>query len=108
VASQHAPAGVEIPVLCRFSEEQGVWNGVAVDLPVAVFGHTFEEARGNLGDAIITHLEALQQVGRIDEVIESLRCRAKDYRLTVSEMGTNEPLVRFNAALEDHKILALV
>ena len=107
-SKQHAPEGVEIPVLCRFSQEQGVWNAVAVDLPVAVFGHSFEEAQRNLGDAIITHLEALQEVGLIDETIQSLRCRAKDYRVAVQEMGNNEPLVRFSAAMEDHKILALV
>src|SRR5208337_5472379 len=52
----------QIPVLCEFWEEDGVFNGVATQLPVAVFGKTHEEAVSNLTDAIIAHLEARQGV----------------------------------------------
>ena len=35
----------EMPVLCKFWQEDGVWNGSAQDLPVAVFGETIELLR---------------------------------------------------------------
>jgi predicted RNase H-like HicB family nuclease len=99
---------VQIPVLCRFSEEEGVWSGSAEDLPVAVCGDTFEEARRNLTDAIIAHLESVQEVGNIQATIEHLRACAKDRRFSIEEMAYDQPLVRINAALQDHRITALV
>jgi len=99
---------VQIPILCRFSETDGIWNGSAEDLPVAVFGATFEEAQRNLSDAIIAHLQSLQEVGNIEETIERLRQCAKARRFTIEEMVSDQPLVRFNAALQDHRITALV
>ena len=56
---ESAEVVVQVPVLCRIWEEQGVFNGIAEDLPVAVFGKTHEEAQSYLRDAIISHLEAL-------------------------------------------------
>ncbi|MBZ5629688.1 MAG: type II toxin-antitoxin system HicB family antitoxin [Acidobacteriia bacterium] len=101
-------ATVQIPILCRFSREEDVWNGSAEDLPVAVFGKTFEEAQRNLSDAIIAHLESVQEVGDLKATIERLRSSAKDRRFSVEEMTFDQPLVRFNAALQDHRITALV
>jgi predicted RNase H-like HicB family nuclease len=60
---------VEIPVLCRVWEEQGVFNGIAEDLPVAVFGKTHEEAQSNLRDAIISHLEALGELHKLQRAV---------------------------------------
>lgn len=99
---------VQIPVLCRFSKEEDVWNGSAEDLPVAACGDTFEEAKHNLIDAIIAHLESVQEVGDIQATIEHLRACAKDRRFSIEEMAYDQPLVRFNAALQDHRITALV
>lgn len=99
---------VQIPVLCRFSKEDEVWNGSAEDLPVAVCGDTFEQAQCNLFEAIIAHLESIQEVGDIQATIEHLRACAKERRFSIEEMAYDQPLVRFNAALHDHRITALV
>jgi predicted RNase H-like HicB family nuclease len=50
---------LEIPVLARLWWEDGVWNGEAIDLPIAVFGDTFEDAVAHLQDAVMSHLESL-------------------------------------------------
>ena len=99
---------IEIPILCRFSKEDDIWNGIADDLPVAVSGATFEEAQRNLSDALIAHLESVQEVGDLQAVINHLRLCAKDRRFSLEEMTFDQPLVRFNAALQDHRITALV
>ncbi len=99
---------IQIPILCRFSKEEDVWNGSAEDLPVAVCGNTFEEAQRHLTDAIIAHLESVQEVGNIQATIEHLRACAKERRFSIEEMAYDQPLVRFNAALQDHRITALV
>ncbi len=52
-----------ISILCRFWSEDGVWNGLAKDLPVAAFGQTFEEARRNLSDALLSHLQSASELG---------------------------------------------
>jgi predicted RNase H-like HicB family nuclease len=98
---------VEIPVLLRFWQDDGVWNGVAVDLPVAVFGSTFEDAAHNLQDAVISHLETLQEVGSLQDTIHLLRACARNQRLSIDEMAMNQPLVRFNAGLQDHQVVAI-
>ena len=99
---------VQIPILCRFSKEDDIWNGSAEDLPIAVFGETFEQAKSNLSDAIIAHLQSVQEVGNLQATIEYLRGCAKDRRFSLEEMTFDQPLVRFNAALQDHRITALV
>jgi predicted RNase H-like HicB family nuclease len=96
-----ADTAIEIPVLGKLWEEDGCGT-------VAVFGHTFEEAIGNLRDGIICHLTNLDQVGRLAEMAEQLRQRAKERSLTVSEMGLNAPMVKLSAAIKDHRIFALV
>jgi predicted RNase H-like HicB family nuclease len=99
---------VEIPVLCRIWEEQGVFNGIAEDLPVAVFGKTHEEARSNLKDAIISHLEALRELHKLQPVVEHLRNQARETHLSPRELPRDESLFRFSAAIHDSQILALV
>jgi predicted RNase H-like HicB family nuclease len=99
---------IQIPVLCKFVKEDDVWNGYAEELPVAVFGSTFEEAQKNLVDAVLAHLETVQEHGNIEETIEHLRCCARARRITIEEMAFNQPLVRFNAAIHDRQITALV
>lgn len=98
----------EIPVLCKIWEEDGVFNGVAEHLPVAVFGKTHEEAVNNLMDAIIAHLEALQELHKLDAAIENLRSQARDSCFSYQELPRGESLVRLSAAFHNSQVLALV
>ncbi len=99
---------VEIPVLCRIWEEQGVFNGIAEDLPVAVFGKTHEEAESNLRDAIIAHLEALQELHQLQPVVDQLRSQARETNFSPRELPRDQSFFRFSAAIHDSQILALV
>ena len=60
---------IEIPVLCKFWREDQVWNGIAEDIPVAIYGATFEQAQQHMQDAILGDLESLQQLNRLRETI---------------------------------------
>jgi predicted RNase H-like HicB family nuclease len=104
----HTPQAIEIPILCNFWREDGVWNGEAVDLPVVVFGHSLEEAQKHLHNALLTHLDAEQQLGTIEKTIEYLRTRAKERCVSLEEMVPNRFLGRFNAALQDQRVMELV
>lgn len=79
--SQATPADARIPVLCTFVQEDGVWNASAEHLPVAVFGDTFEEARENLCNAVVGHIQSMAEAGRMEEVLTLLRRRAEDHML---------------------------
>jgi predicted RNase H-like HicB family nuclease len=99
---------VEVPVLCRIWEEQGIFNGVAEDLPVAVFGETYEEARQNLRDAVISHLEALRQLQQLNPVVEHLRRQAREGYFSPQEIPRDQSFYRFSAAIHNSRILPLV
>ncbi len=103
-----AEIAVEIPVLCRIWEEQGVFNGIAEDLPVAVFGKTHEEAQSNLRDAVLSHLEALMELHKLEPVVEHLRSQARDIHFSPREIPRDQSFFRFSAAIHDSHILALV
>lgn len=92
-----------IPVLCKFWEEDGVWNGIANDLPVAVFGKTFEQTRSNLLDAIISHLEAVYEGGDIERLLEELREKGRTY-LPVDEISPDSPMVKILVAMQGQEI----
>ncbi len=49
-----------VMVRCRFWKEDGIWNGSAKRLPIAVFGQTLEETKANMRDAFRSHIEAIQ------------------------------------------------
>lgn len=98
---------VEIPVLLRLWKEDDVWNGEAADLPVAVFGDTFEAAIDNLHHAVLSHLEALQEIGKLEETAHILRACARNHRVSIDEMGSNQPFVRFTAGLQNHKVVCI-
>lgn len=100
-------AVLEIPVLLRLWKEDDVWNGEAVNLPVAVFGDTFEATVGHLHDAVMSHLESLQEIGKLEETVHLLRSCARNQRVRLDEMGSNQPLVRFNAGLQNHKLVCI-
>jgi predicted RNase H-like HicB family nuclease len=76
---------VEIPVLCKFWQEDGVWNVSAEHIPVAAFGDTFEEARRHMADAICSHMQALIEAKQIDETVTLLKRRAQDH-MNVNEI----------------------
>lgn len=99
---------IEVPVFCKIWQEDGVFNGIANDLPIAVFGTTYEEAQKHLQEAIIGHLEALQELHQLDKTIAHLRECARDFSLTGEEFPRHESLYRFSAAVHDNHILALV
>jgi predicted RNase H-like HicB family nuclease len=84
-----------ISILCRFWSEDGVWNGVAEDLPVAAFGETFEEARRDLSDALLSHLQSASELGKLPEIIYILQRREHDF-LPVDEIPLNSPLLRIS------------
>lgn len=93
-----------IPVLCKFWQEDGVWNGSGVDIPVAAFGDTIEEAKKNLLDAIICHLEALQEVNQLQQEIKRLQLLAQDCRLSVEQMSDDKLYGKATAKISDHKL----
>ena len=95
-----------ISILCRFWSEDGVWNGVAEDLPVAAFGQTFEEARRNLSDALLSHLQSASELGKLSEIIRILQQREHDF-LAVDEIPLNSPLLKILLAMKDREFLAL-
>ena len=85
-----------------------MWNGEAVHLPGAVYGNSLEESMRHLSDALLTHLEAEQQVGTRDATIQYLKTCAREKCLTIEEMVPNRLLSRFNAAVQNQKVMALV
>jgi predicted RNase H-like HicB family nuclease len=102
----HPPVTATINILCRFWLEDGVWNGSAVDLPVSVFGETIEQSQQHLIDAVVCHLEALQEVGRLEQEMQRLQHLAQDCRLSVDQMGEHELLWRTTATVSDHRVAA--
>ncbi len=96
---------VAIPILCKFWSEDGVWNGVAEPLPVAVFGETFEEAKDNLRNAIAAHLEAVREVGDLDTTVKNLLRSAKDF-LSVQDIPTGRTYARIEARVTGDRVCA--
>ena len=102
------PTTITIPILCRFWEEDSSWNGSADHLPIAVCGATFEEARDNLRDAITGHFQTVGDIGDIGELLEQLKRRAHEYGfLSPADLPPQSTFVPMQAALRDHKLLAL-
>jgi hypothetical protein len=94
-----ADVSIEIPVLCKFWQEDDVWNGVAEDIPVAVFGANFEQAQSHMRDAILTHLDALQELNHLTETIKMLRKRSRERYWSEIDMPLNQTLMRMSATL---------
>lgn len=105
---KRTPAAIKIPVLCKFWQEDHVWNGAAQDLAVAAFGKTFKEARRNLSDAIICHLQALQELKQLKPTIEYLQQRARDFNVSAEEIPSNRPLLRMDAIWHDNQLAMTV
>ena len=99
----------ELPVICKFWQEDGVWNGEAVDLPIAVFGKTFEEALDSLKEGIVSHFNASVQVGSIQELINTVEQIAVDKGLlSIDDIMPGSPLVKMLVAFENHQEVVVV
>jgi predicted RNase H-like HicB family nuclease len=77
-ASQPKSAHVDLPILVRFWYEDDVWNASAFDLPVAVFGNSFDEARSNMEEALDAHFELLVEMNRATITVKKLKRIAED------------------------------
>src|SRR6266571_6629570 len=97
---------VFISVLCKFWEEDGVWNGIVEHLPVAAFGNSFEEARQNLANAFESHIESLRESGKLQELIEDVQGRSRDY-LSADEIPVGSPILRMLVAMKNQEIVGL-
>lgn len=73
-----SPKKSPIFVLVRFWQEDNVWNGSALDIPVAVSGESFEDVRNNFEEALKAHFDLLQELKREKPVINKLIKVAKE------------------------------
>lgn len=85
---------LDVPVLVRFWPEDGVWNASAMDIPVAVFGDTFEEARSHFEEALARHIEILCEMNQMDQTIKILSKAAKD-REFYDRIPAQQPFERY-------------
>lgn len=75
-----------LPILCKFWLEDGVWNGVAEDLPIAVFGESQIDPEMNMKEAINGHIESLMELGELPEVLEKLAQVGPDKKILAKEI----------------------
>ena len=106
-SKKHATPVLELSILCKAWQEDGVWNAVTEDLPVAVFGATFEQAQNNLHEAIFAHLETAQETGMLEQVAKELRQRARERSFTMAEMPSDHVMMKMRAAVQDDRVVAL-
>lgn len=97
---------VSVPILCKFWREDDVWNGVAEDLPVAVFGASFEETKENMRSAIESHIESVAETGDVTGLIRRLQERSREY-LSVDEISPGSPLVKMLVAMKNQEVVAV-
>jgi predicted RNase H-like HicB family nuclease len=98
-----------LPVLCRFWNENGVWNGSAEDVAVAVFGQTLEEAIDNLRAAVQNHFEAAIETGLIGPMVTRLTERAKELRFwSFDEISPNSPVLKMLVGISDNQSVAVM
>jgi predicted RNase H-like HicB family nuclease len=99
---------IEVPVLCRFWQEDGVWNASTEELPIVVFGNTFEETQKHMSDAIVAHLNSLQKLGALPATVELLRTLARERSVSVDNLVLNQAFIKMSAAIQDHHVMAMV
>lgn len=99
-----AHSALEARILCHFWFEDEVWNAEAVDIPVVVYGSTFEEAKSLVLEAVVGHLQALQKLGQLETTIAHLRSKERESR---SSLPSHEPLLNFPVAVTEHEVFAL-
>ncbi len=97
---------VVVPILCEFWHEDGVWNGVARDLPVAVFGRTFELARRHMNDAIRGFMQSVIKHGELEAVITQLRKAARQ-QLSIEKIPASRPLLKLSVEVRNQNSIAV-
>ena len=90
---------IGVPILARIWHEDEVWNVSAFDVPVMAYGDDFDRARANFEEAVLSHFQALQHFGELDQVASDLRSRAE-------EMGFYTSRVRPKTLIENFAILS--
>lgn len=89
----------------RAWQEDGVWNAAIVDLPVVVFGESFEEASRNLVEALGSHLKVAAELGSLSDILAAMP-QLETVKETVEIDEPNELFWRVPApaqALEAHR-----
>lgn len=64
---------IVIPVLCRLWFEDGVWNAIAEQTAVAVFGPTREQADAILKEALKLHFDEIHRLGHLELELRKMR-----------------------------------
>jgi hypothetical protein len=93
-----------IPILCKFWHEEGVWNGTAEDLAVAVFGETYDQAIEHMRDALVSHFRTLEKARELESTLAKLE-RAGKRHWAVNEIPEHNSFMKMVAAVRDSKVL---
>lgn len=99
-----ATTTISLPILCEFWHEDDVWNGEAKDLPIAVFGDTFEEAQAHMRDAIQGHIESAIELGEFSEVLKSVSKAVSGRRLSIDDFQSSHPVVKMSVEVRDKQV----
>lgn len=94
---------VSFPILCKFWNEDGVWNAITVHIPVAVCGDTFEEAKENLRMAVDSHFEAHHSLGKEVPVIQELQKIARNY-FSVDDIPFGSQMLKMLVAMKNQVV----
>ncbi|MCU1310936.1 MAG: hypothetical protein JWO20_2061 [Candidatus Angelobacter sp.] len=97
-------SSTSLPVLCEFWYEDDVWNGEAKDLPIAVFGNTFEEAQAHMRDAIQGHIESAIELGEFSEVLKTVSKAVSGRRLSIDDLQASHPVVKMSVEVKDKQV----
>lgn len=104
--TQQSPAHTGVPILVRLWQEDDVWNASAFDIPVVVFGHSFNEVRENFEEALDSHFDLLIEMGRARSTIEKLRRIADERGFYEERIKSHETVTRFEVPSEMEACLA--
>jgi len=99
VPNKQQKANTTLAVVCRFWEEDGVWNGGADDLSVAVCGDTFEQAMEHMKDALQSHVESVFQSSRKD--LGELKHRTS---INLDEIAPSSPIVKLLVTINRQQV----
>ena len=93
-------ATVSLPIICEFWHEGKVWNGEARDLPIAVFGDTFEDAQAHMRDAVQGFMESSLEGGDMPEVVALLE-KAARRSIKPDQLSAKRPVLKISVELKN-------
>lgn len=97
----------DIALFARIWEEDGVWNISGIDLPVAVFGDSLEEAKTHFKEAVVAHMDALIELNLIESVLAELHEKHQKCR-PVDCLPNEQPIIKLTGRMRDqHFALAV-